>query len=106
MGEPLEHCGIFARLVEAFFYVRKVGGIDGFHPDEDPLAARGRDQRNELLIAQQIRADLRHPMHLRVGGDDVSQQRFCALHVDGEIVVDEKYGNLAALRFRARFQQQ
>src|SRR5260370_14104417 len=45
-------------------------------------------------------------MHLRVSRDDVSQQSFCALYVDGKIVVDEKYGNLAALFPRARFQQQ
>src|SRR5437667_10031872 len=45
-------------------------------------------------------------MHLRVSRNDVSQQRFCALYVDGKIVVDEKYGNLAALLPRARFQQQ
>ncbi|MBK8314566.1 MAG: hypothetical protein IPL01_11340 [Acidobacteria bacterium] len=29
-------------------------------------------------------------MHLRVGGNDVAQQGFGALDVDGEIVVDEK----------------
>src|SRR6202040_3860912 len=52
---------------------------------------------NLLLIAQQIGADLGDPMHLRVSGNDVSQQRFCALYVDGKIVIDEKYGNLAAL---------
>src|SRR5260370_31513135 len=45
-------------------------------------------------------------MHLRVSRDDVSQQSFCTLYVDGKIVVDEKYGNLAALLPRARFQQQ
>jgi len=43
-------------------------------PDEYPLASRGRDQINELLIAQKIGADLGDPMHLRVSGDDVSQQ--------------------------------
>src|SRR5260370_12566880 len=45
-------------------------------------------------------------MHLRVSRDDVSQQSFCTLYVDGKIVVDEKYGSLAALLPRARFQQQ
>ena len=95
-GEPIEHRGIFTGLVESLLHVSKVGGIDGLHADEDPLASRCRDQINEFLIAQQIGADLRHPMHLRVSGDDVSQQRFCALYVDGKIVVDEKDGNLAA----------
>src|SRR5229473_455551 len=105
-GQPVEHHSIFTWLVEAFFYVSKVGRIDGFHPDEDPLAARGRDQINEFLIAQQIGADLGDPMHLGVSRNDVSQQRFCALYVNGKIVVDEKYGNLAALLPRARFQEQ
>src|SRR5216684_9023509 len=73
-GEPIEHHSIFTWLIEAFFYVSKVGRIDGFHSDEDPLASCGRDQINELLIAQQIGADLGDPMHLRVSGDDVSQQ--------------------------------
>src|SRR5713226_4866553 len=53
-GEPVEHHGIFTWLVEAFFYGSKVGRIDGFHSDEDPFASCGRDQINELLIAQQI----------------------------------------------------
>jgi hypothetical protein len=35
-----------------------------------------------LLIAQQIGADLRHPMRLRAGGYDVAQQRLRALDVD------------------------
>src|SRR2546430_6447507 len=46
LGEPIEHRGILTRLVEAFFYVGKVGWIYGFHSDEDPLAPRGRDQIN------------------------------------------------------------
>ena len=61
-----QHHGIFARLVESLFHIGKVRRIDGFHADEDPLAARGRDQIHQFLIAQQIGADLRDPMHLRV----------------------------------------
>src|SRR5215471_10048407 len=74
LGEPIEHDTILAWLVEAFLYVGKVGRIDGFHPDEDPLASGGGNQIHQLLIAQQIGADLRDPMHLRVSSDDVSQQ--------------------------------
>ena len=46
LGEPIEHHAIFTWLVEALFYVSKIGRIDGFHSDEDPLASRGRDQIN------------------------------------------------------------
>src|SRR5438552_5346917 len=46
LGESIEHHGIFTRLVKALFYVGKVGRIDGFHSDEDPLASGGRDQIN------------------------------------------------------------
>ena len=55
---------------------------------------------------KKVGADLRDPVHLRVGGDDVAQQRFGALDVDGEIVVDEEDGDLAAFAFRAGLQQQ
>ena len=54
---------------------------------------------HEFFVAQQVGADLRHPVHLRFGGDDVSQQRLGALDVDGEIVVDEEDGDLAAFSF-------
>ena len=63
------------------------------------LPPDGRNQVDQFLVAQQVGADLRHPMHLRFGGDNVAQQRFGALDVDGEIVVDEKYGNLARFAF-------
>jgi hypothetical protein len=65
-GEPIEHHCIFTWLVEAFFYISKVGWIDGFHSDEDPFTARRRNQINELLITKQVGADLGDPMHLRV----------------------------------------
>src|SRR6266550_4726994 len=41
-GEPVEHHSIFTWFVKAFFYVSKVGRIDGFHSDEDPPASRAR----------------------------------------------------------------
>ena len=43
---------------------------------------------------------------LRAGRDDVAQQRFGALHVDGEIVVHEEDGDLALRGARAFLQQQ
>src|SRR4029077_6650276 len=75
LGKALEHGGIFAWFVEALVYVRKVRGIDGFHADENPFAAGGGDEVDEFLVAQEIGADLRDPMDLRAGGDDVAQQR-------------------------------
>jgi len=45
-------------------------------------------------------------MHLRVGGDNVAQERLRALDVDGEIVVNEKNGDLAAFASRALLQFQ
>src|SRR6185437_10667462 len=45
-------------------------------------------------------------MDLRVGGDNVAKQGFCALHVDGKIVVNDKYGHLAAFAFGALLQQE
>src|SRR5208282_3159020 len=106
LGEAIEHRGIFLRLVEAFVYVFQIRGIDRFHADKDPLAARGGDQVDEFLIAQQVGADLRHPVQLRAGGDNIPQQRLGALEVDGEIIVDEEHGNLAALLASPRLQQQ
>ncbi len=61
------------------------------------------DQVHKFLIAQEIGADLRHPVHLRFRGDDVAQQRFSALDVDGKIVVDEKDSDLAAFAFARAF---
>ena len=45
-------------------------------------------------------------MDLRVGRDDISQQRFRAFDIDGEIVVDEKDGDLTAFFFGAGFQEE
>src|SRR2546426_2597132 len=45
-------------------------------------------------------------MHLRVGGDNGTQQRLRALDIDGEVIVDEKDGNLTVLVPGARFQSQ
>src|SRR5215472_19233737 len=50
LGEAIKHCGILTWLVEAFLNVAKVGWIDGFHPDEDPLATRGGYQIHQFLI--------------------------------------------------------
>ena len=46
------------------------------------------------------------PVDLGVGGDDVAEEGLGALDVDGEIVVDEEDGDLAALALRAGFQEQ
>src|SRR5882757_9325648 len=106
LREPLEHGGVLTRFVEALVYVGKVCRVDGFHADEDPLPSGGGDEVHEFLIAQQIGADLRDPVHLGAGGDDVAQERFGALDVDGEIVVNEEDSNLAAFAFRASFQKE
>ncbi len=45
-------------------------------------------------------------MHLGAGGDNVTQQRFRAFDVDGEIIVDEEDSNLAALAFGPGFQEE
>jgi len=58
-------------------------------PDKNPLPAGLRNQVDEFLIPQQVGADLRHPRQLCARRDNVPQQRFRALHIDGEIVVDE-----------------
>ena len=72
MRQAFEHGGVLAGLVESFIYVFEVGGIDGLHADEDPLAAGGGDEVHEFFVAQQVGADLRDPVNLRLGGDDVS----------------------------------
>ena len=61
---------------------------------------------HEFFVAQQVGADLRDPVNLRLGGDDVFEQRLGALDVDGEIVVDEEDGDLAFFFAGARFQHQ
>src|SRR5712692_3788924 len=106
LGEALEHGGILTGLVETFVDVFEVGGVDGLHADEDPLATRGGDEVDEFFVAQEIGADLGDPMHLGVGSDDVAEQGLGALDVDGEIVVNEKYGDLTTLAAGARFQEQ
>src|SRR5258708_20447278 len=45
-------------------------------------------------------------MRLGAGGDDVAQERFRAFDIDGEIIVDEKDGDLAALASRPSLQEQ
>ncbi len=106
LGEPLEHGCILTRLVEPLAYAGKVRRVDGLHPDKHPLAARGCNEVHEFLIAQQIGADLGDPVHLSAGSDNVAQQRFRAFDIDGEIIVDEKDGDLAAFFFGARFQKE
>src|SRR5207302_10807527 len=76
------------------------------HADEDPLSAGSGDQIDEFLIAQKIGADLGDPIDLCSGGDDIAQERFGALDIDGEIVVDEENRNLAAFFSSAGFEQQ
>src|SRR5208283_6022762 len=93
-GEALEDGGVFAGLVEALVDGREVCRIDGLHADEDPFAARGRDEVYEFGVAQEIGADLGDPMDLCAGADDIAEKRFGALDVDGEIVVNEEDGNL------------
>src|SRR5208283_4352999 len=89
-----------------FVYILQVGGIDRLHADEDPLAAGGGDEVDQFLVAQQVGADLGHPIQLRAGGNDIAQQGLGALEVDGEIVVYKKDRNLAALFPGARLEQQ
>ena len=102
LGQAFQHGGVFAGLVESFVHVFEIGGIDRLHADEDPLAAGGGDEVDQFFVAQQVGADLRHPVDLGAGGDDVAQQRLGALHVDGEIVVDEEDRHLALLFAGAR----
>jgi hypothetical protein len=106
LSQPIEDHSVLTRLVESFFYVCKIGRIDGFHSDEDPLTACGLDQLNELFVTEKIRADLRDPIDLRIRSDDVSQQGLCTLNVDGKIVIDKENGDLATLLPRAGFQHQ
>src|SRR5208337_1842925 len=105
-GEAFENGGVFARLIESLVDVFEIGGIDGLHADEDPLASGSGDEIAEFLVAQEVGADLGDPVDLGIGGDDVTEKRFGALHVDGEIVVDEEDGHLALLFAGAGFQEQ
>ena len=43
LRQALEYGGILTGLVETFIHVFQIGRVDGFHADEDPLAAGGRD---------------------------------------------------------------
>src|SRR3974377_643492 len=44
LGNTIEDPGIFNRLVKSLFYIGKIGGIEGFHSNEDPLASSGCNQ--------------------------------------------------------------
>src|SRR6266849_1979232 len=90
LSEALENGGVLTGLVETFVDVFEVGGVDGLHADENPFPPCRRDEVDKLFIAQEIGADLRDPVDLSVGSDDVAEKRLGALDVDGEIVVDEK----------------
>src|SRR5439155_3847123 len=105
-GEALEHGGVLTGLVESLVDVFEIDGVDGFHADEDPLASRSGDQVAEFLVAQEIGADLGHPVDLGFGCDDVAQQRLGAFQINGEIVVDEKNCHLAFFAAGAGLQQE
>ena len=66
----------------------------------------GGNQVDQLLIAQKVGADLSYPGELGLSIDDVSEQRFCAFDIDGEVVVYEKDYNLAAIRAGVLFESQ
>ena len=106
MRESLEHRAVFPGLAEVLINVSHVRRINRLHADEHPLAARLSNQINQFLIAQQVSADLRDPGELRLGLDDVSQERLRAFDIDREIVVNEEDGNLAALFARSCFESQ
>src|ERR1700722_19191293 len=72
VGEPLKHSCVLTGFVESLVHAGEVGGVDGLHSDEYPLAARSRNEVHEFLITQQIGTYLRNPMHLRTGGDNVA----------------------------------
>ena len=74
------------------------------HDLAELFGERTGDEVDKFFVAQKIGADLRHPVHLRVRCDDVAQQRFGALGVDGKIIVNKKHRDLAAFFPRARFQ--
>src|SRR5713226_9874226 len=106
LGEPLEHGGIFTWLIEPLVHIGKISRVDGLHADKDPLAAGGGNEVHELLVAQKISADLRNPVDLGTGSDNVAQKGFRALDIDGEIIVDEEYGDLATFTSRPGFQKE
>ena len=54
-----------AGLVEALVHAGQIGRVERLHPDEDPLAARFRDQVEQFFVAQQVGADLCDPLQLR-----------------------------------------
>jgi hypothetical protein len=55
---------------------------------------------------RQIGAHLRHKKDLSFRRDDVTQQRFGALYIDGKVVVDEENRDLASLFAGPGFQQE
>src|SRR5260370_1105920 len=73
-GKPLEHGGILTRLVETLVYVGQACRIDGLPSDKDPLSAAGRNEVHELLVTQEIGADLSDPVNLATACDDGAQQ--------------------------------
>src|SRR5713226_4022629 len=106
LSEPLEHRCIFIRLIETLIRNREVRGVYRLHADEYPLAARCPNKVDEVFVAQQVRADLRYPIHLCTGGDNIPQQRLRAFDVDGEIVIDEEDCYLATFVTAPGFQSQ
>src|SRR5712692_1743336 len=105
-GESPKHRFIFIGLIEALIRNREVRGVYRLHADEYPLAARCPNEVDELFVAQQVGADLRYPIHLCTGGDNIPQQRLRAFDVDGEIVIDEEDRYLATLVTAPGFQSQ
>ena len=69
-------------------------------PPDSAIRSTSSSSRSRLALICPTQASL------RAGGDDVAQQRLGALHVDGEVVVDEEDGDLPVWLRRARFQQQ
>src|SRR5262249_44904272 len=104
--QTLKHGGIVARFTESFIHVLQIYRIDRLHADKDPLAPGGSDQIHQFFVAQQIGADLRHKKDLSFRRDDVTQQRFGALYIDGKVVVDEENRDLALLFAGPGFQQE
>jgi len=88
LGDPIEHHGIFTRLLEAAFFTsaRLAGSMDSIPMKIHlPPAARS-DQR--APIPQQIGSDLGTQCTCAFAGNNVSRAMFCALYVM-QNVVDE-----------------
>ena len=95
--QAVEHGGIIAGFVKALAHIGKIRRVDRLHTDEYPATSGSVDEVNQLFITKKIGADLRGPEHLRVGCDYVAEKGFRAFDVDGEVVIDEKDGDLAVL---------